>query len=209
MQSKNVFKKSKVRTSENQPISVSWILCQDDFYMDSECELLLSQLNWGRLGLCYCPGKKFARNNWVFDRNLSKDLTRLHDVHRAQIIVCLLGDYELRSLGVWNYDKQVQKAGMQLIKFPIIEMLAPISEEQTLVVIDNIIEHLKDGESVVMHCKGGVGRAGTIAACILLRLKLVSNAQDAIKLVRSRRCNFAIESQCQERFICQFATFFK
>lgn len=33
-------------------------------------------------------------------------------------------------------------------------------------------------------CRGGVGRAGTIAACVLLALREVTNATDAIKLVR-------------------------
>jgi hypothetical protein len=39
-------------------------------------------------------------------------------------------------------------------------------------------------QSVVIHCRAGVGRAGMIAACVLLRLGAATSAGDAIAQVR-------------------------
>lgn len=93
------------RNSDSHPITISWIAGPED-----------SQVIAGRLGLCYCPGKKVgvqdndhlqhdAHQLWVVqvvrsgvthDRDLSKDLHTLREVHGVTTIVCLLNDAELR-----------------------------------------------------------------------------------------------------------------
>ena len=55
-----------------------------------------------------------------------------------------------------------------------------------------------DGKNLVLHCRGGKGRAGTIAAILLVEFNY--NKQEAIDLVRERRKG-AIESKEQENFI--------
>lgn len=64
---------------------------------------------------------------------------------------------------------------------------------------------LSEGEVMIIHCRGGVGRAGLIAACLLLQLKMASTAADAISKVRKLRCRTAVESYCQEQFIGKYA----
>lgn len=66
-----------VQTSENRPITVSWILPD-------------------QLGLCFCPGKCHTRGGVKLERNLKTDLCRLKDCYNVQCIVCLLNDAELR-----------------------------------------------------------------------------------------------------------------
>jgi ADP-ribosyl-[dinitrogen reductase] hydrolase len=52
-----------------------------------------------------------------------------------------------------------------------------------------------------VHCWGGVGRAGTIAAaCLVAR---GTPPEDAMAIVRKTRGR-AIESAAQERFVCEF-----
>jgi ADP-ribosyl-[dinitrogen reductase] hydrolase len=55
-----------------------------------------------------------------------------------------------------------------------------------------------DGGRVLVHCRGGLGRAGTVAACLLVELGVAP--QDAIRRVRAARPN-AIETAAQERYI--------
>ena len=55
-----------------------------------------------------------------------------------------------------------------------------------------------DGKNIVLHCRGGKGRAGTIAAILLVEFNY--KKQEAIDLVRSKRKG-AIESKVQENFI--------
>jgi len=60
------------------------------------------------------------------------------------------------------------------------------------------LESLSAGNSIAIHCKGGLGRSGTIAATILVDLGF--EPQDAIDHVRSFRPG-AIETNIQENFI--------
>jgi len=60
---------------------------------------------------------------------------------------------------------------------------------------------------MIIHCRGGVGRAGLIAACLLLKLRMASSAADAISKIRKLRCRTAVESYCQEQFIAKYNNF--
>lgn len=62
-----------------------------------------------------------------------------------------------------------------------------------------------NGERVAMHCRGGVGRAGTLAACLRLMRGEDTCAEGAIQAVRRMRCARAVESRRQEAFIKHFA----
>jgi cyclin-dependent kinase inhibitor 3 len=55
-----------------------------------------------------------------------------------------------------------------------------------------------------VHCKGGVGRAGLVAACVLLATEAQSTAADAIAEVRRRRCKTAVETTRQEEFVAKY-----
>ena len=48
-----------------------------------------------------------------------------------------------------------------------------------------ITDRLERGEGVVMHCAAGQGRAGTIAACVLMALGDVT--ADAVRTVATHR----------------------
>eukprot|EP01024_Parvocaulis_polyphysoides_P043018 TRINITY_DN3927_c0_g2_i1.p1 TRINITY_DN3927_c0_g2~~TRINITY_DN3927_c0_g2_i1.p1 ORF type:complete len:204 (+),score=9.09 TRINITY_DN3927_c0_g2_i1:173-784(+) len=195
----------KVRSSLSHPISVSWIFSEQDIIVENQNKKEL--INWGKIGVSYCPGKKFTKGDWKFDRDIKTDLKRLRQFYVFDVIVCLLGDYELRTLGVHNYANSVQNEDMEFIQFPIIEMRAPESMDQTMELLENIIQRLKNGQNILLHCKGGVGRAGTIAACLLLYLGVAKSVGNAIQIVRTRRCKNAVESYSQERFISRFSNY--
>jgi len=65
-----------------------------------------------------------------------------------------------------------------------------------------IRERLRGGDNVVVHCRGGLGRTGTIAACVLVARGV--EPDEAMRLVRASRPG-AIESEAQERFVRTFA----
>lgn len=57
---------------------------------------------------------------------MDADLQHLIATHGVNVVVCLLSDAELRALGVGrDYAERVNKAGLELIQLPIIEMFAP------------------------------------------------------------------------------------
>lgn len=57
-----------------------------------------------------------------------------------------------------------------------------------------------EGKHVVVHCRGGMGRAGTVAACLVVDLHDRDSAE-AIAWVRRTRGPGAIESRAQEEYV--------
>jgi protein-tyrosine phosphatase len=69
-------------------------------------------------------------------------------------------------------------------------------------------EILSKKQNVLIHCVGGLGRSGTLAACYLIRYYGLS-AKDAVARVRKFRSERAVESVEQEKFIEDFAKKYK
>ncbi|MXZ90741.1 MAG: hypothetical protein F4W95_05350 [Chloroflexi bacterium] len=54
-------------------------------------------------------------------------------------------------------------------RFPIRDLSVPSSPELTKATLDAIDAHIAAGETVYVHCWGGVGRTGTVIGCWLAR----------------------------------------
>ena len=98
------------------------------------------------------------------------------------------------------FVEKIYKSNLKWHHLPIADLSAPNREfkfkwETTKVLLKN---ELIDGHSIIFHCRGGRGRAGTIAAILLIDFGM--DKKEAIKLVRSRRVG-AIETKTQEDFI--------
>ena len=79
---------------------------------------------------------------------------------------------------------------------PIVDYSVPDAafEQAWLVDGSEIRRFLRDGRDVVVHCKGGLGRAGMIAGRLLVELGMPPD--DAIRMVRRARQG-AIETPSQ------------
>ena len=64
------------------------------------------------------------------------------------------------------------------------------------------ITRMMEGEKLEIGCYGSHGRTGTLLAGILVYLG--ATAKDAIKEVRTRHCNRAIETKGQEDLIARY-----
>ena len=149
----------------------------------------------GNLGLTHSPGAvRHAR-----DAELNF-LAR----KKVQTIVCLQEANEFPSmLEAETLDERraaVEERGMAFIHEPILDFGAPRMEqaEQLCALIGAGLDR---GERWVMHCWAGLGRAGTIAACLLVERGL--SADEAVAAVRADRPG-AIQSAVQLDFIRQY-----
>ena len=74
-------------------------------------------------------------------------------------------------------------------------------------VIPGICTQLISGSgNVLVHCRGGVGRAGLVACCVLAELVEFKNYKKVIEFVRKRRDKRCIESRKQEDFVALYCS---
>ena len=148
----------------------------------------------GRIGLTILPGRK----DW--GRNLASDLQSLKEdgVHR---VICLVPGEELRRYGVGDLLPAMRKAGLEAFHLPIVDQKACSRHdmESALTWIDDAVDQ---GKGVLIHCVGGLGRSGMVAAAYL-RVR-GANADQAIETVRKARSQRALETAAQEEFIRHF-----
>ena len=120
----------------------------------------------------------------------------------ATTLVSLLPDADLPVYRLRRLPELAQAAGLVLVQHGIEDYAAPESLEATIALVDAILARVERGETVVVHCGGGFGRTGTVAACCLVRLGW--GAVDAVAAVRATRPG-TIETAAQEAFVARFA----
>jgi protein-tyrosine phosphatase len=119
----------------------------------------------------------------------------------------LLSDKELEFLGSpWpDYKRSAETAGLKVIRYPIVEGEGPADMDQfERQVMQPLLSKTQAGQNVICHCRGGVGRAGLVACCWLMRLGVCKGPVEAIAMVRVRRSPRAIETIVQEDFIRRY-----
>lgn len=137
----------------------------------------------GNLLLSSCPGKKVrltgpVRGRGAICRDLGLDLQRFRQMGIGAI-VCCLDDEELSFLGApWeSYEREADSLGLDVIRLPMAEGFAPTSVETADAAITSLVsDYTLQGVHVLVHCRGGVGRAGLIACIWMLKLGLVWEA---------------------------------
>lgn len=150
----------------------------------------------GRIGITFCPGKHdhFAHTG-AWERDLGIDLDAI-SAWGAKMVVSLVEPEELKALKVPHLGQEIQSRGMEWRHLPIPDYSIPTEsfEQQWAIQGPEIRAMLTKGNDVLVHCKGGLGRAGMIAARLLVELGM--DTEEAIKSVRSVRKG-AIETPSQ------------
>lgn len=93
-------------------------------------------------------------------------------------VVCLCERHELAARYP-EYVAWLDSAGDAALWWPIADMHAP-SVDVMVPFVDDLAERLQRGDSLLIHCGAGVGRAGTTAVCILLRMGLTVDAAEYV-----------------------------
>lgn len=158
----------------------------------------------GSFGLTFCPGKKsdsIYGGNW--DRDLDKDLASLRD-WGANAVLTVLEDHEFALLGVPDFAAAMETQPFQWHHLIIRDSDVPDERFESAwpEVREQLAAVLKSGGSVVVHCRGGLGRTGLVVARFLVEEGM--NPESAIALVRSVRPG-AIETWEQENHVRSLA----
>ncbi|WP_247395425.1 MULTISPECIES: cyclin-dependent kinase inhibitor 3 family protein [unclassified Bradyrhizobium] len=134
---------------------------------------------------------------WV--RDLTLDLDGIRD-WGAAAVVTLLEPKELVLLRVERLGEEILRRNILWFHLPIVDVSIPDErfEREWVVAGEELRSILRSGSDVLVHCRGGLGRAGTIAARLLIELGM--EPETAIARVRAVRSG-AIETSQQERFV--------
>jgi ADP-ribosyl-[dinitrogen reductase] hydrolase len=143
-----------------------------------------------RIGLCPCPGRAGT---------LADDLERLHGWGAAGLVT-LVEDHELAALGVTSMRAEVEALAMRWWHLPIRDMDVPGEsfEARWRTTGPELHALFRDGLSVALHCHGGLGRTGTIAARLLVEMG--EAPESAIARVRKLRPG-SIETPAHEAYV--------
>ena len=165
------------------------------------------------LGMCRAPGRNYLETNAKLKHeNLISDVANFKK-QGVNVVICLLNKYELRYIGIdlQTYQDQCKIHNIEFMLFPIVEMAPPEQSPQEIddKLLTQLCQKIQKREKMIIHCRGGVGRAGTIVALILLKMGLFENSKTAIEYLRKVRHPKCVESYRQEQYVFNFEKYIK
>ena len=141
----------------------------------------------GRIGITLCPGKTDGTARfgpWARDLDLDLDVIQHWG---ATALINLIEDQEFDRLSVRGLGNAVENRHMEWWHLPIQDGSppGPVFETAWGDAGGAIRNRLGSGFDVLIHCRGGLGRAGTIAARLLVELGM--RPDEAVRRVRDAR----------------------
>jgi ADP-ribosyl-[dinitrogen reductase] hydrolase len=154
----------------------------------------------GKIGITFAPGKRQTdAMTGAWHRDLAADMDVIA-AWNAAAVVTLLEERELQDLQITELAEQVRRRHMEWHHWPIEDFAVPSPDFASTWDANSarIRSLLETGANVLVHCKGGLGRAGMIAARLLVEDGMPW--QQAVKTVRDARKG-AIETTAQEEWV--------
>ncbi len=157
----------------------------------------------GLIGMTISPGKdenagsRYSDGHWK--RDLSLDLKVIRD-WETQALVTLIEQFEFELLSVPELPEKTRELGIRWIHLPIVDVWVPDKafEEEWVTAGEELRRILRDGGRIVLHCRGGLGRTGLVAARLLIEFGMAP--QEAIRRVRAARPG-TIQTREQEEYV--------
>lgn len=154
----------------------------------------------GIIGLSQCPGRSsldLTGKRW--NNDLDTDIQAIKDAGFS-MVVSLLSAQELLHHGASEIKKKLHEVGIIWHQFPIADFGIPNAATKAAweLSLPRILDELRLGKKVLIHCAGGMGRTGMMSANILVAMGL--DPSSSIEIVRKVRPG-AIETKDQENFV--------
>ena len=98
---------------------------------------------------------------------LNEELHALKEAH-FNVVLSLLTREESEELGLAKEAELSAQQGLEFINFPIPDLGVPAAAAATHEVLNRLLNVLRAGKRIAIHCRQGIGRSGLIAASLLV-----------------------------------------
>jgi protein-tyrosine phosphatase len=187
LRAKNVYKDehTDIRTSDSHPLRIDFVSVPG---------------TTGRIGLTFCPGKcSEGLYGGTWERDLGKDLAAIK-AWGACSLITLMEAHEFVLIGVPQFMEVLTNSDIEWQHLPIQDMQPPNDAFETLwnTAGPQLHAQLNSGKDIVIHCRGGLGRTGLLAARMLVEAG--ATPVNAVAEVRNTR-KHSIETYAQEHYV--------
>jgi protein-tyrosine phosphatase len=131
-----------------------------------------------------------------------EDEIRAWSISGVDVVVSLLTLDETRNLGLTEESQLCRSFNISFISFPIEDRMVPTSHDDAVNLVSVVERLLFEGHSVVIHCRGGIGRSGLLAASLLVTAGLVP--EEAMRRVSAARGISVPETDEQIQWVKDF-----
>jgi protein-tyrosine phosphatase len=92
--------------------------------------------------------------------------------------------------------------GIEFISFPIRDKTVPPTLEAIASIAHVLAERVSSGQGVAIHCRAGIGRSATLAACVLIWLGV--DGEEALDMIAEARGVEVPETEAQRQWVLAF-----
>lgn len=109
-------------------------------------------------------------------------------------VVVLLSDEEIKKRCKKDLIKLYQRHGMAVTRFPMVDFLQP-GHARMDKLVPELVQSLRNGERIAVHCHAGVGRSSVVAVCLCAVL-MDQTVDEALEFIRAHmETNITVEQK--------------
>ena len=148
--------------------------------------------------------EKNGKTNWGISPapgggdKLQEELQGWHSL-RVHTVVSLLTNEEVNELDLQEEEQLCRKYMFEYIQFPIKDMGVPHDTAGISALIEKLNFRLETANTVLIHCRGGIGRSSIIAGALLLRR--AHTLENAMKKISEQRGCEVPETEGQKQWL--------
>lgn len=135
-------------------------------------------------------------NDWLKD-----DLSYLKR-EGIDVLLSLLELQEATFLSLQNEGDVAQSVGLEFVSYPMPDRSTPEDELDFRRLLARLVQFMREGKRVGVHCRGCIGRSTVVVASVLIQLGVKS--PDALALVERARGCIVPDTQEQLNWILNF-----
>jgi len=117
-------------------------------------------------------------------------------------VLCLMEPDEMERVNIGAEEQTCLHEGIKYENFPIVDH--SVTERDRLqAMLKRVLEEIRAGENLVVHCFAGIGRTGIVSCGLLIEDGMT--AEEAIDLVSEKRHLKVPETSEQTQFVKDYA----